>query len=121
MAVEAYSIGGRVPLKFFLFDFVGIGSGLVNRKQKPSGVRCELTADPVKRAAADKLAATVKTSLPAGLSQPALRAFAAAGLRTIDDFAHWSEVEVLALHGVGPTAIAVLKAELKLRKLRFRE
>lgn len=59
------------------------------------------------------------SDLPAGLSQPALRAFDAAGLKRLAQFAKVSEVELLAMHGVGPKAIRVLKAELAERGLSF--
>jgi predicted flap endonuclease-1-like 5' DNA nuclease len=49
------------------------------------------------------------TPLPAAIGRPATRAFAAAGLRTLDDLAGASERALLALHGVGPRAIKVLR------------
>jgi hypothetical protein len=59
------------------------------------------------------------SDFPAGLSQPALRAFAAAGLTRLADFARVSEAELLALHGVGPKAVRVLRPALEERGLRF--
>ena len=56
---------------------------------------------------------------PAGLSQPALRAFAAAGYTRLADLARVSEAELLALHGVGPKAIRILRPALEARGLRF--
>jgi predicted flap endonuclease-1-like 5' DNA nuclease len=49
------------------------------------------------------------TPLPAAIGRPATRAFAAAGFRTLDDLAGASERALLALHGVGPRAIKVLR------------
>ena len=74
---------------------------------------CELTTNPVKRAAANKLAASVKDTLPAGLAQPALRALAAAGIKRLDHFTRVTEVSLLKLHGMGPKAMGIIKAALK--------
>ncbi len=54
------------------------------------------------------------------LSQPAQRALAGAGIKTLAQLAKRSEAEVLALHGVGPTAIPILKAALKGKGLAFK-
>lgn len=48
------------------------------------------------------------TPLPS-LPQPALRALNNAGIHLINDLRHWTEPELLALHGVGPKAIRVLR------------
>jgi hypothetical protein len=42
--------------------------------------RCELTQNPAKRTAANALTDSIKHNLPAGLSRPALRALASAGI-----------------------------------------
>jgi len=47
--------------------------------------------------------------LPATVGRPATRAFEAAGYRTITDLDGASERELLALHGVGPRAIKILR------------
>jgi len=75
-------------------------------------ILCPLTTSTRKRQAANKLAATVKNTLPPGLSQPALRAFAAAGYSSLDQFTKLTEAELLRLHGVGPKAIRILRAAL---------
>ncbi|MFZ1411401.1 MAG: hypothetical protein WAS07_08085 [Micropruina sp.] len=49
------------------------------------------------------------TPLPAAVGRPATRALAAAGYRTIADLDGTSERELLALHGVGPRAIKILR------------
>ena len=66
-----------------------------------------------------KSATLPSSDFPAGLSQPALRAFAAAGYTRLADFARVTEAELLALHGVGPKAIRVLRPALEARGLRF--
>jgi hypothetical protein len=78
-----------------------------------SSQRCELTTSATKRAAADRLAASVKETLPAGLSQPALRALAAAGIKRLDHCTRVTEDSLSKLHGMGPKAMAIVKAALK--------
>ena len=62
---------------------------------------------------------SASTDLPPGLSQPALRAFTAAGYTRLEDFARVSEKELLELHGVGPKAIRILRPALAERGLAF--
>jgi hypothetical protein len=56
---------------------------------------------------------------PAGLSAPARRALAAAGVRRLDDLAGRPEAEIAALHGMGPKAIELLRGALTGRGLSF--
>ena len=58
--------------------------------------------------------------IPAGIGKPALRALAAAGIKSLDEVARASEDDLLALHGVGPRAIRILKAALNTRRSRGR-
>jgi predicted Fe-Mo cluster-binding NifX family protein len=46
------------------------------------------------------------------LGAPAARALAAAGITTLEQVADWSEADLLALHGMGPKALGILKAAL---------
>lgn len=50
--------------------------------------------------------------LPDGLSAPARRALDAAGISSLDDVASTREVVLADLHGVGPRAVAALRAAL---------
>ncbi|WP_433524666.1 DNA-binding protein [Nocardia pseudovaccinii] len=52
------------------------------------------------------------SDLPAKLGKPAERALAAAGIHRLADLTAWTERDLAALHGVGPTAIAELRAAL---------
>ncbi|CAM3977946.1 DNA-binding protein [Nocardia ninae] len=52
------------------------------------------------------------SDLPVKLGKPAERALAAAGIRRLDDLTAWTERDLAALHGVGPTAISKLRAAL---------
>ncbi|WP_069160755.1 hypothetical protein [Nocardia altamirensis] len=59
------------------------------------------------------------TGLPAELGKPAERALAAAGIRHLDDLTTWTERDLAALHGVGPTAVTKLRAALAARNQTF--
>lgn len=58
-------------------------------------------------------------NLPAGLSQPALRALSAAGYTRLDQLTTVKEAELLQLHGMGPKAISLLRSALEERGLSF--
>lgn len=51
-------------------------------------------------------------AFPAGVSQPAIRAFAEAGIVRYEELAGRSERELLAMHGVGPKAIRIIRQAL---------
>ena len=51
------------------------------------------------------------TPLPTALGQPAIRAFEAAGFRTLGDLEGTSERMLLDLHGVGPRAVKILREQ----------
>ncbi|RFU21488.1 helix-hairpin-helix domain-containing protein [Geodermatophilus marinus] len=57
--------------------------------------------------------------LPASIGRPALGALRAAGITTLSEVARLREEELLALHGVGPKAVRLLRAELTERGLGF--
>jgi hypothetical protein len=59
-------------------------------------------------------------AFPAGLSGPALRALAHAGIRSMAQLAQHSERSVAALHGMGPKGLRVLKAALASQGRHFR-
>lgn len=56
---------------------------------------------------------------PAGLSAPAQRALAGAGFTRLDQLAGASEAEILALHGMGPKAMDLLRRALDENGLSF--
>ena len=60
-----------------------------------------------------------ESDLPAGLSNPARRALIAAGCTRLEEIARLSEKEILQLHGVGPSAIKVLRPALAAQGLTF--
>lgn len=48
-------------------------------------------------------------NLPTGLSQPALRALEAAGIRTLEEANRATDQELLTLHGFGPKGLRILR------------
>lgn len=58
--------------------------------------------------------------LPPGLGKPALRALTAAGYTRLDLLTKITEADLKKLHGMGPKAIGILRAELAARGLSFR-
>lgn len=59
-------------------------------------------------------------AFPPGLSGPAPRALAHAGIRSMRELAQYSESSVAALHGMGPKGVRLLKAALAEQGRRFR-
>lgn len=53
------------------------------------------------------------------IGKVATRRLAAYGITTYAELARHPEREILAIHGVGPTAIRILTEELARRRLRF--
>lgn len=60
-----------------------------------------------------KKSAPPDTAFPKGVSQPAIRALASIGVTKVDQLAKHREPDVAMLHGMGPKALGILKAELK--------
>jgi hypothetical protein len=57
--------------------------------------------------------------MPKGLAKPAQRALAGAGLRDLQELSKWTEGQVMALHGMGPRAMEMLKAAMKEKGVTF--
>ncbi len=57
----------------------------------------------------------------ARLSAPARRALANAGIAKLKDLTRFSEADLLRLHGIGPSAMPILRAALKKVKLSFKK
>lgn len=53
-------------------------------------------------------------------SAPAARAFEAAGIRSLEDFATWSAADLLKLHGVGPKVLRLLAPSLVAAGIKLR-
>lgn len=80
---------------------------------------CPLTTSKARRAEADKLAASVQPGFPPGMSQPALRALAGAGISTLEQLTKVRVDTIAALHGMGPKGIRILREALESRGLTF--
>lgn len=93
----------------------------MSRKNAEVGQRCELVADPAKRATADRLTASIKDAFPSGLSQPALRTLATAGYSRLDQLATVNEEDLRKLHGIGPNALRIIRVALDERLDLMRE
>lgn len=55
------------------------------------------------------------------LGQPALRALAGAGIRSLEQLAGYSESELRQLHGIGPNALKTLGEALNAKGLSFQK
>lgn len=60
------------------------------------------------------------TAFPRDIGRPATRALAVAGYRTLADLTAVTEAQLLALHGVGPTAVERLRRAMVEQGLSFR-
>jgi hypothetical protein len=90
---------------------------LRKRQEPPS----PLTTSPAKRQAARKPTASFQGNLPPGLSQPSLRALAAAKLTTLDQLAKVREADIAKLHGMGPKGVTTIRDALKARGQSFKK
>lgn len=59
-------------------------------------------------------------AFPEGLSGPALRALDTAGIRSLPALVKWRKADLLALHGMGPKGVRMLKAALAAKGLTLR-
>lgn len=57
--------------------------------------------------------------LPASIGRPAFGALRAAGITRLSEVARLGEKDLLALHGVGPKAVRLLRAELAARGMEL--
>ncbi len=60
------------------------------------------------------------TGFMAGMSAPAQRALAGAGIDSPEKLAQHTEKEVMALHGMGPASLPKLRAALAAERLSFK-
>jgi hypothetical protein len=68
---------------------------------------------------ADEGPPSVDDELPAGIGRPATGALREAGITRLSDLPRHRERELLALHGVGPKAVRLLREALAERGLGF--
>jgi DNA repair protein RadC len=60
------------------------------------------------------------SAFPPGVAKPAQRALAAAGCTTLDQLTKARESDLASMHGMGPKALAILKAALQRQGKSFR-
>jgi hypothetical protein len=56
-----------------------------------------------------------EAQFPKGIAKPALRALASVGISRLDQITRYTESQLLALHGMGPKAIGIIKTALQAR------
>lgn len=56
-----------------------------------------------------------ESPFPNSIPQPALRALASIGITRLDQVTRFTEAQLLALHGMGPKALGIIKVELRAR------
>lgn len=54
------------------------------------------------------------------ISAPAKRALIGAGIKSVRDLTNFTQTQIKELHGIGPTTMPVLQAELKKAGLKFK-
>lgn len=59
---------------------------------------------------------TADNNLPSSIGNPATNALLAANITTLKQVAELSDEELLALHGVGPKAVRILREHIKKAK-----
>ena len=61
-----------------------------------------------------------RDDLPASIGRPAVRALRAAGITSLREVSRLREVDLVAMHGVGPRALSLLREALAVEGLSFR-
>ena len=62
-----------------------------------------------------------RDAFPKGVSGPALRALRGADIRSVADLERWTKTDLLALHGMGPKALDILREALTASGRQFRQ
>lgn len=75
--------------------------------------------DAISRAIPDAVDGDDADAFPLGLSQPALRALDGAGYTRLSQLTGATAKELLALHGMGPKGIRILREALAVAGLSF--
>jgi hypothetical protein len=81
---------------------------------------CPIASSEDANAAASATTVAIQTAFPKGVSQPALRALAAAGYTHLEQLADAREADLKALHGMGPKALGILGEALAAKGKSFR-
>jgi hypothetical protein len=59
-------------------------------------------------------------AFPKGVAAPAVRALASVGVTRLEQAAQFRESELAALHGMGPKALGLIRAELRAQGMSFK-
>ncbi len=81
----------------------------------------KLIDELAKGKAMEKILRSPASEFPASMGAVAQRSLMASGITTLKQVAARTEKELLAIHGVGPKAVRILKEELVKKKLRLKK
>lgn len=123
-AESAYSTGERLVRTGTTIGF-SVPLADINGQRLNALVRAAWSYRAPKQLAASLAAADAGTApegfdLPAAIGKPATRALLGAGLSTLAGLATRTEDELLALHGVGPKAVRILRETLATKGMSLR-
>jgi hypothetical protein len=62
-----------------------------------------------------------QSDFPSGLSAPAMRALQHAKIKNLSVLGKHTKSEILGLHGMGPSGVALLEKALRAKKLAFKK
>ncbi len=65
----------------------------------------------------EKTTTASNSPFPRGVAKPAQRALASVGVTRLEQTTRFTEAQLLALHGMGPTALDAIKAALRAQGL----
>ncbi len=118
-AAELAALRGFGPKAFRTVEAAMDDAGL--QFDPASGKR----AEPINRAMAEeRMKGVVEPTGPSDLpniGRPAETALAQIGVRNLEQLAGYTEAEIVALHGVGPKAIRILRSIMKESGVVFRD
>ncbi|WP_437731707.1 DNA-binding protein [Sorangium sp. So ce1335] len=80
---------------------------LAGEHQLPDGARHGVSRMP------SRTKEQPQSSFPKGIGKPAQRALASVGVSRLDQVTRFTEAQLMALHGMGPKAIGLIKAVLQ--------
>lgn len=113
-ALEAHPTGERLVRRGTPIGF-SVPIADINGKDLNALVRAAWMFRAPKRLVAKITRPVAETDLPASIGGPATAALAQAGITRLAQVAAHPQAELLALHGVGPKAIRILKDTLEER------
>lgn len=118
-AQELAALRGFGPKAFRTVEDAMCNAGLSFDSTSPK------RAEPINRAMAeermkDVVEPTGPSDIPS-IGRPATQALAQIGVRNVEQLAKYTEAEILALHGIGPKAIRILRPVMEACGVQFRD